>query len=79
MFKKKNLVIFLITFFLVAETSLYSYSSNPEDFVKELAWEELKRLNLNIEEFLRNNSATDDTEKLENTKKMLLQEEKDNG
>ena len=54
-------------------------NTNEEDFVKELAWEELKRLNLNIEEFLRNNSATDDTEKLENTKKMLLQEEKDNG
>ena len=32
-----------------------------------------------VEEFLRNNSATDDTEKLENAKKMLLQEEKDNG
>ena len=54
-------------------------NTNEEDFVKELAWEELKRLNLNVEEFLRNNSATDDTEKLENTKKMLLQEEKDNG
>tara|TARA_B100000242_G_scaffold173553_1_gene124372 strand:+ start:1703 stop:2308 length:606 start_codon:yes stop_codon:yes gene_type:complete len=44
MFKKKNLVIFLITFFLVAETSLYSYSSNPEDFVKELVTESINKL-----------------------------------
>ena len=44
MFKKKNLVIFLITFFLVVETSLYSYSSNPEDFVKELVTESINKL-----------------------------------
>ena len=44
MFKKKNLVIFLITFFLVTETSLYSYSSNPEDFVKELVTESINKL-----------------------------------
>ena len=44
MFKKKNLVIFLITFFLTAETTLYSYSSNPEDFVKELVTESINKL-----------------------------------
>jgi len=53
-------------------------NTNEEDFVKELAWAELKRLGVNIEEFLREHSATDDTEKIEKTKQ-LLQEEKDNG
>ena len=53
-------------------------NTNEEDFVKELAWAELNRLNINIEEFLRNHSATDDTEKLEKTKQ-LLQEESKNG
>ena len=47
-----------------------------EDFVKELAWSELKRLNIDIEEFLRKYSK-DDTEEVENTKK-LLQEEQSN-
>ena len=54
-------------------------NTNEEDFVKDLAWEELRRLNVNIEEFLRNNSIEDNTEKIETTKKILLQEEKDNG
>tara|TARA_R110002020_G_scaffold429188_1_gene638697 strand:+ start:36 stop:254 length:219 start_codon:yes stop_codon:yes gene_type:complete len=48
-----------------------------EDFVKELAWSELKRLNIDIEEFLRKYSK-DDTEEVKNTKK-LLQEEQSNG
>ena len=47
-----------------------------EDFVKDLAWSELKRLNIDIEEFLRKYSK-DDTEEVENTKK-LLQEEQSN-
>ena len=46
-----------------------------EQFVKDLAWEELKRLNVNVEEFLRKNSK-DDSEEIENTKKILLQEDK---
>ncbi len=45
-----------------------------EEFVKKLAWDELKRLNQNIEEFLRKN-AEDDVNKSENTVKQLLQED----
>ena len=49
---------------------------NQEDFVKELAFGELKRLNVNIEEFLRKNSK-DDSEEVTKTEKQLLQEDKD--
>lgn len=49
--------------------------SNQEDFVKKLAFSELKRLNVDIEEFLRKNSD-DESEDIEQTKKMLLQEDK---
>ncbi len=48
---------------------------NQEDFVKKLAFSELKRLNVDIEEFLRKNSK-DELEDLEKTEKMLLQEDK---
>ena len=46
-----------------------------EDFVKELAMSELKRLNVNITDFL--NKHIKSMEK-ETTKKQLLQEEKEN-
>ena len=48
-----------------------------EDFVKKLAFSELKRLNIDIEEFLRKNSK-DDSEEVIKTKKVLLQEDKEN-
>ena len=47
-----------------------------EEFVKSLPFSELKRLNVNIEEFLRKNSK-DDTEEATKTEKQLLQEDKD--
>ena len=46
-----------------------------EQFVKDLAWSELKRLNTNVEEFLRKHSK-DDTKESEKTVKQLLQEDK---
>ena len=46
-----------------------------EQFVKDLAWNELKRLNADVEEFLRKHSK-DDTEESEKTVKQLLQEDK---
>ena len=49
-----------------------------EDFVKKLAFSELKRLNIDIEEFLRKNSK-DDSEEIIKTKKVLLQEDKEDG
>ena len=49
-----------------------------EDFVKDLAWSELKRLNADVEEFLRSNSK-DDSKESEKTIKTLLQEEKTDG
>ena len=39
---------------------------DQEDFVKNLAFSELKRLNVDIEEFLRKNSK-DDSENVEKT------------
>tara|TARA_Y100000593_G_scaffold87210_1_gene167312 strand:+ start:2163 stop:2390 length:228 start_codon:yes stop_codon:yes gene_type:complete len=49
-----------------------------EQFVKDLAWDELKRINSDVEEFLRKNSSDDDSEKSKETVKQLLQEEKEN-
>ena len=49
-----------------------------EDFVKELAWNELKRLSVDISNFL-NKHKGDDSKDKEKTIKKLLQEEKDNG
>ena len=51
--------------------------TEQEEFVKNLAFSELKRLNVDIEEFLRKNSK-DDSEDVIKTKKVLLQEEKEN-
>ena len=50
---------------------------DQEDFVKNLAFSELKRLNVDIEEFLRKNSKND-SENVEKTEKILLQENKEN-
>ena len=47
-----------------------------EQFVKDLAWSELKRINVDIEEFLRKQSK-DDTNESTETIKTLLQEEHD--
>ena len=49
-----------------------------EEFVRDLAWNELKRINADVEEFLRKHSK-DDSEKVEKTEKQLLQEETKNG
>ena len=49
-----------------------------EEFVKDLAWGELKRLNANVEEFLHKHQK-DETEEIEKTEKQLLQEDKKNG
>ena len=48
-----------------------------EEFVVNLAFSELKRLNVYIEEFLRKQSK-DDSDEVKETKKILLQEEKEN-
>ena len=49
---------------------------DEEDFVTQLAVDELKRLSNEINVFIRNNED-DDTEARKKTEKMLLQEEKD--
>ena len=51
---------------------------DQDEFVTDLAWNELKRLNSNVEEFLVKHDD-DDTKQSEQTIKQLLQEEKDNG
>ena len=48
-----------------------------EDFVKELALSELTRLNVDVSEFIRKHTK-DDIDKIKETKKKLLQEDKKN-
>ena len=48
-----------------------------EEFVVNLAFSELKRLNVDIEEFLRKHSK-DDSDEVKKTEKILLQEDKEN-
>ena len=48
-----------------------------EDFIVNLSFNELKRINVDIEEFLRKHSKDDSIES-ENTIKQLLQEETKN-
>ena len=52
--------------------------TEQEQFVKDLAWDELKRLNINIEEFLRQH-LKDESEDIKKTEKQLLQEDKKDG
>ena len=51
-------------------------AKEEEDFVKQLALDELKRLSNEINVFVKNNEE-DDTEARMKTEKILLQEEKD--
>jgi hypothetical protein len=48
--------------------------SEQEEFVIELAFGELRRLNVNLEEFLRKNASSDDEEVEKTVEKMLLNE-----
>ena len=48
-----------------------------DEFVRNLAIDELKRLNVNIEDFVRSNDVSSKEEK-EEVNKQLLQEEKKN-
>tara|TARA_R100000008_G_C3562257_1_gene156934 strand:+ start:495 stop:722 length:228 start_codon:yes stop_codon:yes gene_type:complete len=48
-----------------------------EDFVRQLAQDELQRLKIDIEEFIRKNSLEDDEEK-QKVEKQLLQEDSKN-
>ncbi len=50
--------------------------SEQEEFVKDLALSELKRLNVDVNEFI-NKHSKDDIDKIKETEKQLLQEDKD--
>ena len=52
--------------------------NEQEEFVRDLAWNELNRINTDIQSFLHKNEK-DDEEQSEKTVKQLLQEEKNNG
>jgi len=49
--------------------------SEQEQFVKDLALSELKRLNVDVSEFI-NKHLKDDIDKIKETEKKLLQEDK---
>ena len=51
--------------------------SEQEQFVKDLALSELKRLNVDVSEFI-NKHTKDDFDKIKETEKKLLQEDKKN-
>ena len=50
-----------------------------DDFVRDLAWSELTRLKVNIDEFLLTHTRDDDGEQQAKTIKTLLQEETKDG
>ena len=50
---------------------------DTDEFVKDLAWSELRRLNSDIEEFLRKYQREDGEADLEKVKKQLLQEQEE--
>ena len=50
-----------------------------DEFVQQLAWSELKRLNIGIEEFLRKNQQDDSDQVKKTIEKQLLLEEQKNG
>ena len=50
--------------------------SEQEEFVKELALSELKRLNVDMNDFIRKHTK-DDFDKIKETEKKLLQEDRD--
>ena len=50
--------------------------SEQEQFVKDLALSELQRLNVDVNDFIRKHTK-DISDKIEQTKKQLLQEDKD--
>ena len=52
--------------------------TEQEEFVINLAFSELKRLNIDVEEFLRNNQKDDSDKVKETIEKQLLQEDKEN-
>ena len=49
--------------------------SEQEEFVKTLALSELRRLNVDVNDFIRKHTK-DDSDKIEQTEKQLLQEDK---
>jgi len=53
--------------------------SKEDEFVKELAWNELRRLNVDVEEFLRKHKTDDSEQVRETVEKQLLQEEATDG
>ena len=50
--------------------------SEQEEFVKELALSELTRLNIDMNDFIRKHTK-DEIDKIKETEKQLLQEDKD--
>ena len=53
--------------------------AKEDDFIKQLAWDELKRLNVDVEEFLRKNRKDDSEEVKKTLEKQLLQEDSNDG
>ncbi len=51
--------------------------SEQEEFVRELALSELQRLNVDVNDFIRKHTK-DISDEIEQTKKQLLQEDKEN-
>ena len=49
---------------------------NGGEFVISLALDELKRLNVDVNEFIMNNISTDDLPAVDKSEKQLLQEDK---
>ena len=62
---------------LMSTIATVTVDDEGDEFTKQLAWDELKRLSVNIEEFLRK-YAKDDSKERKETEKILLQEDNKN-
>ena len=50
--------------------------TNSTDFVKQLALDELNKINIDIGDFVKKHSVSTEVEEIKKTQKVLLQEEK---
>ena len=61
----------------ISKLMVTAVEKEQDEFIKELALSELRKINSDIEQFVRKHSKNDE-EKSEKTIKKLLQEEKEN-
>ena len=59
----------------ISKLMMVVLDNEQEQFVRDLALSEIEKLNVDVNEFIRKHKK-DDTDKIKETEKMLLQEDK---